>query len=161
MRTHLESHHPFSKCRSAIEIKKTIYRLHKSYHVCQINVNQFLWLKRYATPNIYPMIFGLDWICIPKLYRYAAHSEHCSDFLHLHEIVERLYFHWTVCLCVCECGRLSLWTKFQPNGWTDLDAVFAKWLLTALAQTLLKLVSLGQRSRSQLRNIHFTFIILC
>ena len=33
---------------------------------------------------------------------------------------------------------------FQPNGCTDLDVVFAKWLLTALARTLLKLVTLGQ-----------------
>ena len=40
-----------------------------------------------------------------------------------------------LCVCVCVCFRLCLWTKFQPNGWTDLDAVFAKWLLIALAQT--------------------------
>ena len=58
-----------------------------------------------------------------------------------------------VCVCVCMCVYVSvcpefLWTKFQPNGCTDLDAVFAKWLLTALARTLLKLVTLGQRSRS-------------
>ena len=26
--------------------------------------------------------------------------------------------------CVCECVRLCLWTKFQPNGWTAL----AFWL---------------------------------
>ena len=42
-----------------------------------------------------------------------------------------------VSVCLCVCVRLLLWTKFQPNGWTDLDAVFAKWLLTALARTLL------------------------
>ena len=82
--------------------------------------------------------------------------------LHLHEIMEGLYFHLSlsVCLCVCLSVRFWLWTKFQPNGWTDLNAVFAKWLLTALAPTLLKLVTLGQRSRSQWRNIHFSFIIL-
>ena len=65
-----------------------------------------------------------------------------------------------VCLSVSLFVRLCLWTKFQPNGWTDLDAVFAKWLLTALARTLLKLVTLGQRSKSQWRNTYFFFIIL-
>ena len=76
-------------------------------------------------------------------------------FLHLHEIVEGLYFYFSlsVCLCVCVCVCVSvcpefLWTKFQPNGCTDLDAFFAKWLLITLAQTLLNLVTLGQRSRS-------------
>ena len=44
----------------------------------------------------------------------------------------------SVCVSVC----VYQWTKFQPNRCTDLDAVFAKWLLTALAQTLLKLVTL-------------------
>ena len=60
-----------------------------------------------------------------------------------------------VCVCVCVCVYTSdvfLLIKCQPNGWNDLDVVFAKWLLTALAQTLLKLVTLGQRSRSQWRN---------
>ena len=38
-----------------------------------------------------------------------------------------------VCVCVCVCVRLFLWTKFQPNGWTDLDGVLvngclAHWL---------------------------------
>ena len=70
----------------------------------------------------------------------------------------RGYIFIAVCLCVCVsvCVYVSvcvcpefLWTKFQPNGWTDLDAVFAKWLLTTLARTLLKLVTLGQRSRSR------------
>ena len=77
-------------------------------------------------------------------------------FLHLHEIVEGLYFHCSlsVCLSVCLCVCVSvcpdfLWTKFQPNGCTNLYAVFAKWLLTTLARTLLKLVTLGQRSRSR------------
>ena len=51
-------------------------------------------------------------------------------------------------VCVCVCPEF-LWTKFQPNGCTDLDAVFAKWLLTTLAQILLKLVTLGQMSRSR------------
>ena len=41
-----------------------------------------------------------------------------------------------VCLCVFVCLSVCHWTKFQQNEWTDLDAVFAKWLLTALAQTL-------------------------
>ena len=63
----------------------------------------------------------------------------------------------SVCLFVYTCVRFCLWTKFQSNGCT----VFAKGLLTALAQTLLKLVTLGQRSRSQWRNTHFFFIVLC
>ena len=67
----------------------------------------------------------------------------------------------SVCLSVCLCVWLCLWTKFEPIGWTDLDVVFAKWLLTALAWSLLKLGTLGQRSRSQWRNTHFFFIILC
>ena len=28
-----------------------------------------------------------------------------------------------VCVCVCVCPSLCLWTKFQPNGFTVLDAV--------------------------------------
>ena len=65
-----------------------------------------------------------------------------------------------MCLWVCVSVRLWLWTKFKTNGWTDLEAVFFKWLLIALAQILLKLVTLGQRSRSQWRNTHFFFMIL-
>ena len=34
-------------------------------------------------------------------------------------------------------------TKFQPNGGTDLDMVFATWLRSALARTLLKLMTFG------------------
>ena len=60
----------------------------------------------------------------------------------------------------CVCVRLCLWTKFMPNQSIDLDAVFAKWLLTILARILLNLLTLGQRSRSQWRNTLF-FIILC
>ena len=54
-----------------------------------------------------------------------------------------------VCVFVCVCPVLCLLTKFKPNECTDLDAVFTKWLLLALAQTLMNLVTLGQRSRSQ------------
>ena len=56
----------------------------------------------------------------------------------------------SICLSVClsVCPAEFLWTKFQLNGCKDLDAVFAKWLLITLAGTLLKLVTLGQRSRS-------------
>ena len=85
-----------------------------------------------------------------------------------------LYFHCSlsVCLCVClsvcvcvcvrACVRVCvsdvfLWTKFQPNGWTDLDAFFAKRLLIALARTLLKLVYLGQKSWSQWHSLLLIF----
>ena len=54
-----------------------------------------------------------------------------------------------ICLCVCLCVMSSCEKKFQPNGCTDLNAVFDKWLLTALARTILNLVYLGQRSRAQ------------
>ena len=64
-------------------------------------------------------------------------------------------------VCMCVCPTLFLWTKSQPNGCTDLDAVFVKWLLTTLAKTLLKLVTFGLRSWSLRLNIHFFFIILC
>ena len=52
-----------------------------------------------------------------------------------------------VCLSVCLCVRLCLLTKFQPNECTDLDEVFAKWLLTTLSQTQLKLVTMVPRSK--------------
>ena len=56
----------------------------------------------------------------------------------------------SVCLCVClSVCPIFLWTKFQPNGCTDLNVVFAKWLFITLARTLLNLVTLGQRSRSR------------
>ena len=45
----------------------------------------------------------------------------------------------SVCVCVYVSVRTFLWTKFQPNGCTNLDAVFFKWMPTALARTLLKL----------------------
>ena len=64
----------------------------------------------------------------------------------------RGYIFTAVCLCVCVCLSVCpifLWTKFQPNRCTDLDAVFAKWLLKTLARTLLNLVTLGPRSRSR------------
>ena len=41
----------------------------------------------------------------------------------------RGYIFIAVCLCVCVCEwreSVCQWTKFQPNEWTDLDAVFAK-----------------------------------
>ena len=68
----------------------------------------------------------------------------------------RVYILTAVCLCMCLCVQVCLWKKFQLIGCTDLNAVYAKWLLTTLAQTLSKLVTLGQRSRSQWLNIHFS-----
>ena len=84
-------------------------------------------------------------------------------FLHLHEIVDGLYFHCWLSVCVSVCVFVSecLWTKFQPNGCTDLNAIFAKRLFNILARTLWKLVTLHQRSRSQWSNLYFFFIILC
>ena len=53
------------------------------------------------------------------------------------------YIFITVYLCGCLSVWLSVYlsvyqlAKFKPNGCTDLDAIFAKWLLTILALTLL------------------------
>ena len=55
----------------------------------------------------------------------------------------------------CVCESVWQWTKFQPNGYTDLDTDFANLLLNTLTQTLLKFVTLGLRSRSQWHYIHF------
>ena len=76
--------------------------------------------------------------------------------LRLHEIVERLYFHCSLSVCLSVCQ----WTKYKPNVCTVLDAVFAKWLLIALARFLLNLVTLGQRSKSQWRNTHILLIMI-
>ena len=67
-----------------------------------------------------------------------------------------------VCVSVCVC--LSGSACEQNSSRTDEPIwtwFFTEWLFTALAQTLLKLVTLGQRSWSQWRNTHFSFIILC
>ena len=48
----------------------------------------------------------------------------------------RGYIFFAVCMCVCTCVCVCQWTKFQRTECTDLEAVFAKWLLTALARTL-------------------------
>ena len=60
------------------------------------------------------------------------------SFLHLHEIGEGLYLYFTlsVCLSVClsECEQNAI-------GTDATDADFAKWLLIALARTLLQLVT--------------------
>ena len=45
----------------------------------------------------------------------------------------------SVCVCVCVLS-VCQWTTFQPNKCINLDTVFAKWLLTALARTLSKFV---------------------
>ena len=75
--------------------------------------------------------------------------------LSFYNFVEEFHFHCSLSVCVSVCVSVCLWTKFQPKRCTDLDAVFSKWLLTALAQTLLKFVTFSKRSRSQWRNIHF------
>ena len=75
--------------------------------------------------------------------------------------MEGLYFHCSLSVCLYVCVSVCpdfLWTKFQPNGCTDLDAIFAKLLLIALAQTLLKLMTFGQRSRSRWPKIYVKMI---
>ena len=81
--------------------------------------------------------------------------------------VEGLYFHSlqfvcvSVCLCVCLSSTACEQNPSQTDEFTDLDAIFVKRLLSTLARTRLKLVTLGQMSRSQWLQIHFFFIILC
>ena len=59
--------------------------------------------------------------------------------------MEGLYFHCNLSVCVC----VRLVNKIQAEWMHRFDTVFAKWLLTTLAQTLLKSLTLGQRSRPQ------------
>ena len=67
--------------------------------------------------------------------------------LYLHEIVKDLYFHYSlsVCVrlsvCVCDC----LWTKFQPNECTDLDAVFAVWLQYRIGSNPVEICDFGSK----------------
>ena len=67
-----------------------------------------------------------------------------TSLLHLHKVIFSLQF---VCVSICLSVCLSGSACEQNSSRMDepiLDAVFPKWLLTAL-----KLVTLGQRSRSQ------------
>ena len=73
----------------------------------------------------------------------------------------RDYIFTAVCLCVCVCVCVCLFVcpallvnKIPAEWFIDLNTVFTKWLLIALAQTLLKLLTLGQRLRSLWRNTH-------
>ena len=106
-------------------------------------------------------------------------------FLHLHEslsvcVCVCVYVCVLVCVCVCVyvcvcvfvcvCLFVSVcvieWVYLSMNKipaerrhrfWTQF---FAKYLFTALARTLLELVTSGQGSSSQWRNSYLFFIIL-
>ena len=87
---------------------------------------------------------------------FVINSLNCSSSLHLHDFVEGLYFHCSlsVCLCVCVCVCLSvcpeiLVNKIPAEQMHRFGRGFAKSLLLALTRTLLNIVTLGQRSRSQ------------
>ena len=62
-----------------------------------------------------------------------------------------------VCVCV---SNYSCEQNSSQTDTPDLDAVFVKRLLSTLARTLLKFMTLGQRSMSQWLKIYFLFIIL-
>ena len=84
--------------------------------------------KGYTTPDIHPMIFLLylfSWMTwsLPDStcwFKYASRPlnqrSHKSNFtqtyvcvlLHLHEIVEGLYFHYSLSVCVCVCVWVCL-----------------------------------------------------
>ena len=80
--------------------------------------------------------------------------------LHLHEIMERVYFSCSMTMCVCVCLSVTekissrtgalIWTRFSLN-----------FCLLVLLGTCWNLVTFGWRSRSQWHNIHFFFMILC
>ena len=112
------------------------YRYVHLYRCTEVELDQ-RFLQSILTPSRFRggVIFSLQFVCVCVCVPVCLSA--CQS----------------VCLCVCPV--LCLWTKFQPNGCTVLDAVFAKWLLTALTKTLLKLVTLGKRSRSQWLKIHF------
>ena len=65
-----------------------------------------------------------------------------------------------VCLCVCLSVCVSVTQNSSRKGASIWMRLTLNGCLHALARTLLKLITLGQRTRSQLRNINF-FIILC
>ena len=68
-------------------------------------------------------------------------------FLHLHEFIKGLYFHCSLCGCVCLSVNVSV-NKIPTELMHWFDSVFTKWLLTTLAQTLFKSVTLDQKLRS-------------
>ena len=90
--------------------------------------------KKTPSPTVYLYIAGYSLILVKKE-RFMMMSMGLFLFLHLHEIVEGLYFHFSlsVCLCVCLSVCLSvcpmfsyeqnssrtdvpIWTQFSLNG---------------------------------------------
>ena len=65
----------------------------------------------------------------------------------------RGYSFTAVYLCVCVC-LYFVWTKFQPNRSTFVHTTGS---LNGCVRTLSKVVTFGQRSRSQYYNFHFFF----
>ena len=138
-----------------IEIYKSIYIQDiREYLVTYIQNKGKLLLNQSFT--ITKMLFELDAqppICLFGTFNW--NSGRCSVF-YTSTKSWRGYIFTAVCLCerlsIYVCDRLCLWTKFQPNGCTDLDAIFAKRLFTPLAQTLWKLVTLvkGQDHRGSI-----------
>ena len=69
-------------------------------------------------------------------------------------ITDCLWVCLSVCLSVCPALLVN---KIPAERMNRFDAVFAKQLLIPLARTLLNLVTLDQRSRSQRRNTYFPY----
>ena len=86
------------------------------------------------------------------IYKYVSIIGYHLKFLHLHEIVVGLYFSRSLSMCLSGSACEQNSSRTDEPIWTWL---FAKLLLTTLAWTLLKLVTLCQKSRSQWRNTHF------
>ena len=107
------------------------------------NTNKLYSLCEFLSPVVLK-VFSFVCVCV------CVHV--CVCFFHTSKKSWRGYIFiadcLSLCVCVCVCVCVCQWTKFQPNGCTNLDAVFSKLLRIALSQTLLKLLTLGQRSRS-------------
>ena len=65
------------------------------------------------------------------------------------------------CVSVCLSAGLGLWTKFQPNAWTDLEAVFAKWLPHSLELNWNLWPWVKGHQRSQRSNNSLLISLLC
>ena len=98
--------------------------------VVTLLVVSFLYIYTYGKHHVDTILVYTTFFSVRKLLFY------------LHEIVEGLYFHCSLSVCVSVCPALLV-NKIQPIGCTDLNTVFAKWLLIKLARTLLILVTFG------------------
>ena len=95
------------------------------------NLFKFNWIRpRVFKPQFHSLrVWYIRTHCYGIQNRQFSTERYVNVFLHLHEIVEGLYFHCSlsVCMCVCVCVRNSceqnssqtdapIWTRFWLNG---------------------------------------------